>query len=100
MISLVDRNRAKLREGILCEPTLTQIEQTIALGDNVLIYINRRGAHCAYICEDCSNVIHCPHCDVSLTLHTSPQNVLLCHHCGHRESLPKTCPKCAGLNLK
>jgi primosomal protein N' (replication factor Y) len=72
MISLVDRNRSKLREGIVCEPTITSIEQTIAHGDNVLVYINRRGAHRAYVCEDCSAVTQCPHCDVSLTLHTSP----------------------------
>ncbi len=100
MITLIDRSRVTLRDGTLSESTLTDIENTLAVGKNILIYLNRRGAHRALVCNDCSYVVLCPHCDISCTLHTSPKKELLCHHCGYKTPVPETCPKCGGANLK
>jgi primosomal protein N' (replication factor Y) len=85
---------------MLSVATMEQIALTLAeTPDNVLIYLNRRGAYKAYICKDCSHTWKCDHCDVAMTLHTSPKNLLLCHHCHATEPMPETCPKCHGHQL-
>jgi primosomal protein N' (replication factor Y) (superfamily II helicase) len=44
-------------------------------------------------------VFECPSCDVSLILHASPAPRLACHHCGHREHVPRACPDCHAVSL-
>ena len=100
MITLIDRSRATLRDSIMSESSLTEVTNVIASGKNVLIYLNRRGAYRAFVCNDCSYTAICPRCDISLTYHTSPHPELLCHHCGYKSPIPSKCPKCQGVNIK
>jgi primosomal protein N' (replication factor Y) (superfamily II helicase) len=60
-----------------------------------IVLVNRRGWSPFLDCSACGRAWTCPDCDVSLTLHreeTATQ--LLCHHCAHREPLPRVCPDC------
>lgn len=99
-ITIINRNLVPLKDGILSVATLEQISLTLRDSpNNVLIYLNRRGAYKAYICRECSHAWKCPHCDVALTLHTSPKNILLCHHCYTTLSMPESCPNCHGHSL-
>jgi len=73
----------KLRE--LMEDRLQKKQQT-------MLFLNRRGLSGFVSCRACGEVIKCPHCDVSLSLHRN--NKLICHYCGYEEAAPKNCPKC------
>jgi primosomal protein N' (replication factor Y) len=61
-----------------------------------LLYLNRRGYAPLTLCRTCGHRFQCPTCTAWLVLHKPPygHGYLQCHHCGHRESAPKTCPKC------
>lgn len=99
-ITVIDRNLVPLRLGILSVATLEQMAEILTeTSENILIYLNRRGAYKAYICKDCSYTWKCPHCDVAMTLHTSPKSQLLCHHCHTSLPVPETCPHCHGHKL-
>jgi primosomal protein N' (replication factor Y) (superfamily II helicase) len=78
----------------------TALEETLARGEQALLFLNRRGFFSFALCMSCSTVVRCAHCDVALT-HHKPRNVLVCHYCSRECGVPKRCPECdsAGLSL-
>ncbi len=79
-----------LREELL--KNLSKDEQTI-------LFLNRRGYSTFISCRDCGEAIGCPSCNISLTYHSFGES-LMCHYCGHKESLPTVCPVCGSKNIK
>ncbi len=99
IISLTETPRIEGIQAILTEPALEEIRARLDAGEQVMIFLNRRGFAAFLLCEDCGEVPGCPNCSISLTVHRK-SGVLRCHHCDHREPLPDTCPKCASIELK
>jgi primosomal protein N'' len=98
-VSLIDMNREmeKTRKKILFSPTVIRsIEQRLAVGEQTIIFFNRRGFHTNVSCSSCKYTLKCPHCDMILTFHKT-ERILLCHLCNTRLSKPITsCPQCHG----
>ncbi|MGL5626239.1 MAG: replication restart helicase PriA [Candidatus Rhabdochlamydia sp.] len=79
---------------LFSEILIEKMKQKIARGEQVLLFLNRRGYHTSQLCLSCSYIISCPHCDISLTFHLK-ENQLSCHLCDFRLfPAPKSCPKC------
>ena len=57
-----------------------------------MLFLNRRGYSGFVSCRSCGEVMRCPHCDVSLSLHRGGR--LVCHYCGYETLTVRTCPKC------
>ena len=74
---------AKLRE---------LMEDRLEHGEQIMLFLNRRGYSSFVTCRKCGFVYKCPHCDVSLSLHRD--NKLHCHYCGYEVKMQKTCPEC------
>ena len=68
------------------------IGEKLEKNEQVMLFLNRRGHSNFVSCRSCGEVIKCPHCDVSLKFHNN--DTLMCHYCGYREPMKKTCPKC------
>lgn len=79
-------------------PLQKAMEHTLAAGQQVLVFLNRRGFAPVLMCQDCGWMGDCHACDARLTLHQR-YNELRCHHCGHIEPRPHACPKCQSLQL-
>lgn len=80
--------------------TIRQIRQRLAQGEQVLVFLNRRGYAPILICHACGWQADCPNCDAHLTLHKSAWHAQLkCHHCGHFAHAPHACPECNSHNL-
>ncbi len=62
-------------------------------GEQAMVLLNRRGFSRFVQCPSCGRFWECPNCSITLTYHRSP-GALRCHHCGHRERPPQTCPDC------
>lgn len=73
----------------------TELEKNLERGEQSIVFINRRGANTLVTCGECGHVFECPHCSVAMTYH-SYGNRLMCHYCGHSESVPEICPECGG----
>lgn len=88
--------REEMRDGnpgIFSQPLINAMIETLNAGEQVLLFINRRG-HSNYVyCPQCGKSIHCNHCDVSYTYHRSTDE-LKCHYCGATERIPERCPYC------
>ena len=80
-------------------PLQQAIAQTLAAGQQVLVFLNRRGFAPSLLCHDCGWLSQCPRCDARMTLHQR-HNELRCHHCGHAERPPLNCPDCSKVDLR
>jgi len=92
-IELLDIRSRHLEAG-LSQPLLACIEQHLGRGNQVLVFINRRGFAPVMMCFDCGHIMGCPRCDSRLAFHSSDQS-LRCHHCEYRTRVVQRCPKCS-----
>jgi primosomal protein N' (replication factor Y) (superfamily II helicase) len=93
-IKLVDMRQTKVEAGQwLSKPMIAQVRQTLDSGDQALLFLNRRGYAPLTLCRACGYHLDCPDCAASMVEHRF-RKILMCHHCGHQEPLPKACPKC------
>ena len=90
----------------LTDKLITAIRQTLEAGDQVLIFLNRRGYAPVLLCEACGWQADCPRCDAHLTVHynntpnsTHTNSYLKCHHCDWQTYIPSVCPDCGSQNL-
>jgi primosomal protein N' (replication factor Y) len=98
---IVDVRQEMKQRRLQAHFTTTLIEAmkaTLARGEQVILFQNRRGFAPTYRCDICDWHSECIHCDVSLTYHKS-QNNLKCHYCGYQTKLPKACPACGSAQL-
>ena len=87
--------RSRPLTGGLSRPAVDQIRSTLAAGQQVLVYINRRGFAPVLMCFDCGHIAECPDCDTHLTYHRRDR-ALRCHHCDYQQPAFSQCPKCSG----
>ncbi len=100
-IKLVDCRRAMQEQrlhGHFSAELLDAIKATLARGEQVILFQNRRGYSPAYRCDTCGWHSECIHCDVSLTYHKHA-HLLKCHYCGYSAGLPQACPACGSKQL-
>ncbi|MGR9073887.1 MAG: primosomal protein N' [Gammaproteobacteria bacterium] len=91
-LRLLDIRNKKVREG-LSDVLIAEIGRTLASGEQVLIFLNRRGFAPVLMCQACGWVAQCGRCDASLVIHRD-ENRLRCHHCAHEQKLLQQCPAC------
>lgn len=82
------------KDVVFSNELLNAIEETHAKGEQSIILLNRRGFSQFILCRSCGETIRCQNCDITLTFHRR-DNVLMCHYCGFRAKVPRTCPFCA-----
>jgi primosomal protein N' (replication factor Y) len=94
----IDDPRGQRMENGLTDGLIERIRDTLAGGEQVLVYRNRRGYAPVLICNECGWQADCDHCSAHLTWHRA-QNRLNCHHCGRSRAVPARCPDCRAPQL-
>lgn len=94
---LVDLKGTQLRGG-LTATALSAIKEHLGQGNQVLVFLNRRGYAPALLCHDCGWQANCNHCAAKLTAHLK-QGRLVCHHCEWQQPIPTRCPDCGRRHL-
>lgn len=98
--------RAAGNESPLSRRLQETMDAALAEGRPAILFVNRRGTAPVLICRDCGAAVECPRCSASLVQHRGAirgkgsGNVLVCHHCNHRASVPDVCPSCRGHDLR
>lgn len=75
------------------------LEATLKSGHQAILFLNRRGFSPSLFCTSCKNVVRCPNCSVSLTLHRSRGELMQCHYCDYAVEVHQRCPKCSAPKL-
>ncbi|EIM01043.1 primosome assembly protein PriA, partial [Rhodanobacter sp. 115] len=97
-VQIVDMRAQRLEHGL--SPTLlSAVADTVARGEQVLVFKNRRGYAPVLLCYQCSWHADCPRCERPMTLHVGRRQ-LICHHCDRRAPVPTVCPSCGATELK
>lgn len=94
---LLDIRHAPMQAGFSPE-LINAISSEITRGNQVLVFINRRGFAPMMMCHDCGHVSQCSHCDARMTVHMQRRQ-LRCHHCDSQTPLPRYCPDCHSSQL-
>ena len=79
---------------ILSRPLVVQMQERLRAGDQVLLFLNRRGFSPALICPKCGEPLKCTHCDVTMTWHAR-RGRAICHYCCEEQRRPDACPACS-----
>jgi len=101
-ISIVDLRETRDTRGIgrFISPQLQQaMQKTLQRGEQVLLFLNRRGYASFPVCSACGQPMRCKHCDISLTLHQR-SNSYRCHYCGFSRSAVSACDVCGSDKIK
>jgi primosomal protein N' (replication factor Y) len=83
----------------LSAPLARALEETVARGEQALLFLNRRGFAPVLLCTSCGHVPRCARCSTNLVLHAA-EGRLLCHWCNTAVAVPRQCPTCAGGALR
>ena len=100
-IEIVDM-RDELRNGnrsMFSNILKIEIENSLSLGEQTILFLNRRGYSNFVSCRECGESIRCEECGISMTYHKE-RNALICHYCGKTKPVPKTCPSCGSKYIK
>lgn len=87
--------REELAEGnrsVFSRKLRELMEKRLAKGEQIMLFMNRRGYANFVSCRSCGEAFRCPHCDVSLTYHRDGR--MKCHYCGYEVWMPRNCPTC------
>lgn len=84
--------------SIFSRELFSAIEDRLYKGEQIILFLNRRGFSPFVSCRKCGYVFKCENCDISLTYHTNGE--LVCHYCGYKKSAVNICPKCKSKYVK
>ncbi len=103
LVDMHDAPRPRGRLLLLSRALRTALAETLAAGQQAVLFLNRRGFATMAYCFACGFALRCKHCDISLVYHASEgerrrdaveEGELRCHYCGYREVPSLTCPSC------
>lgn len=100
-VTLVDM-REELRAGnrsIFSRALVEALDQTLAAGEQAILFLNRRGYNTFILCRSCGEAIQCANCAVAMTYHLGDDH-LACHYCDYTQPVPAVCPNCGSKAIR
>ena len=98
VVEIVDMQKEKDENKnftILSGRLRTAIRNRLDRGEQVFLFLNRRGTSNYIFCKECGFVFDCHQCSVTLTFHRK-ENLIRCHYCNYTARVPKSCADCRG----
>ena len=98
-VEIIDTSAERRKNGMtgsFSKKLVCMMEKTLQDGEQVLILRARRAFSPVLQCPECGEILKCPHCNVSLSLHKNPDR-MMCHHCGYSAAFDPHCPKCGAV---
>ena len=100
-VGIVDL-RDELKAGntsLFSRSLLAAMKETLAHGEQIVLFLNRRGTATFVRCRNCGFIFRCPRCSIALTYH-SVEKKLICHRCRYSVPVSQSCPRCSRRNLR
>ncbi len=98
LVDIKEAQRKKRLKGHFSERLLQEMSEALEMGEQIILFQNRRGYAPVLECLTCGHTPQCPNCDVSLTYHQYKKQ-LRCHYCSHATAIPESCLACGGSDL-
>jgi len=98
-VRIIDMRGRKAQPAILSTALRQAVAARLRDGEQVILFLNRRGFATFILCPVCGEAVRCPHCGVALKYHRDVRQVR-CHHCALSRAAPDTCAKCGGHHIR
>jgi len=98
LVDIKEKSKKRKMTGHFSDTLIRAITDALALGEQVILFQNRRGFSPILECTTCGHAPQCPNCDVSLTYHKY-RSQLRCHYCGYNMALQQKCMACGSAEL-
>ena len=98
LVDIKEKHKKKLMRGHFSDRLIEEMNETLAEGQQIILFQNRRGFSPIIECNTCGHSPQCPNCDVSLTYHQYRKQ-LRCHYCGYVMAMIKDCKACGSSEL-
>jgi primosomal protein N' (replication factor Y) len=98
-VHVVDMRGRTSRPAIFSSPLRQAIAARLQAGEQMILFLNRRGYATFVLCPACGEAVRCPDCGVALTFHQDQRQVR-CHHCGLARAAPDVCGRCGSLQIR
>jgi len=85
--------------SIFSKALLVHMHRTLDSGQQIILYLNRRGGGSLVQCRDCGYVVHCRRCDMAMSYHIYIDK-LVCHRCNARSAMPDSCHACGNRRIR
>ncbi len=97
-VTIVDMFKTKKVTKFFSEILIKKMCAVLERGEQVILFLNKRGYASTVVCSNCGKTFICPNCEITLTYHKSSE-MLRCHYCGYAEARKDKCPSCGSLEL-
>lgn len=94
---IIDLKKQPVQQGLSLQ-LLNRMQQHLQQGNQVLLFLNRRGFAPVLLCHECGWICECRHCEKPFTYHQQ-QQVLRCHYCQAQRTVPRQCEACGSTHL-
>ncbi len=101
-VDIVDmREELKKRntQGVLSQKLSEAIAERLERGEQIILFLNRRGYSTFILCRECGFVLKCPNCNISMVYHFNEKRVK-CHYCNHHAEAPRFCSRCGSKKIR
>jgi len=101
-ITIIDLRKIRDYRGVkkfISSELHEAMKETLERGEQILLFLNRRGFASFPVCASCGKAIRCKNCDISLTFHKGA-NAYKCHYCGFTLASTSNCPTCGSAGIK
>ena len=93
----LSEERRRGNRSLISDYLHERIADRLQRGEQVILFLNRRGWAGFVTCRDCGHVIKCPHCDVALAIHRDGK--MRCHYCDYETEAVHVCPECGSKHI-
>ena len=99
VVDMREELRKRNNQGILSLKLSEAITERLKRGEQIILFLNRRGYSTFILCRECGFVLKCANCNVSVVYHFDEKKVK-CHYCNHHDEAPRFCPKCGSRKIR
>ena len=93
-VLIVDMFKTKRENKFFSTILYNKMREELNHGNQVILFLNKRGYSSVISCSSCGQTFLCPNCDITLTYHKTSE-MLRCHYCGYAMVKPNICPNCS-----
>jgi len=99
IVDMREESGKRNNRGVFSKKLSDAITDRLEKGEQIILFLNRRGYSTFILCRECGFVLKCPNCSVSMVYHLD-ENRVKCHYCNHHEAAPRFCPRCGSRRIR
>ena len=99
VVDMREELKKRNNRGVLSLRLSEAISERLKRGEQIILFLNRRGYSTFILCRECGFALKCPNCNVSMVYHFNEKRIK-CHYCNYHDEAPRFCPRCGSRKIR